>query len=823
MNDFSSNSEIAIDSRVADWIWDNFARRMWLSRYGWKGTHPQYKGKLGWSFGAFNRGVLKAALEACPGEGFACGLGFIKPGENTTYLAAFDLDDHGKDMAWSDMQAVALNLLGIARNRGLYGFTDRSPGGHGVHIWFRFDAPQDAYSVRALLLDVLKECGLANGGGGVRVGQAEIFPKQPAVGEGECGNWLALPCQWKSRPLDDTFDELDDMPVEAVVAIDWPASQPVPMLDRAAQTERAAVPHGEVPVELEKIQAALEALPNGGTDSLEYDHNGERGGYLDVMWAVGAGSHWSDEGRELLRSWTSLSSKYDEAEDDKQWAHGFKKWDAARNNGTLEKLVGVGTLFRMASRCTPGWDRRWTVASPDEFGVVDEPQDPPWHEGWYFLSASDRVVRLGEVSSYTMKGFNVRHAGLVLAAGKGRPPTPFEFVEKRQKFGMADALAYAPGQAPVFKFQGHTFVNSYRPASAPDTPAALSSEQRAAVDLVRRHIRLIAGNDDTARMLETWIALNVRSPGKLIGVALLVKGIQGDGKTTIFSKLMSAVMGAENVGNVSNTTLRRDFTAWASGRAIRVVEEVKAAGHSRHDVLNSVKPYITNETVAIEGKGRDSIDSLNTTNYVALTNFDDALPIDDGDRRWWIVDTPFTHIAQLTESVGGNLASHFDELHAAIEAHGGALRKHFLECELHKSVRYNMRAPETEGRRRMIRAESDLVGGDYLDSYIEQGAYGVSKDAIASSAISDLLREVMGGDAPQTRKLQRLLDSRGYRPCSKPLKWDGKTHRVYVKDARMVDTDTDLARKRVQKLLDATKAAAGGVEFAEIGEMVAAE
>lgn len=437
--------------------------------------------------------------------------------------------------------------------------------------------------------------------------------------------------------------------------------------------------------------------------------------------------------------------------------------------------------------------------------TVATPRDESWLDGWYFLTARDRLAKVGELDTLSITGFNARFASQMPADAKGKKAPAYETAKNGPGIPIAADLVYAAGHPPVFEFMGRTYVNAYRASSVPATAAQYGGASgRAAVDLIRSHIELLTGSADTARMVETWIALNVRSPGRLLGVALLVKGIPGDGKTIVFRQLMAALMGGENVGDIANAEVRSEFSGWAVGRAVRVVEELKASGHNRHDVLNAIKPYITNGTVAVVRKGQDGFDALNTTNYVCLTNHEDALPIDDTDRRWWVIFSPFSNIGELVARVG-DPSAYFDRVAAAIRDHGPELRKYFLECALHEQVHHNMRAPETEGRARMIQAENDLAGGDFLDSYIADGEYGISAEIIASSCLTDALRTDMGDDCPQSRRLAALLASRRFRPCSGPLKWNGKKHRVYVRDTRLVDaTGNEFGRKRLRGMLDAT-------------------
>ena len=50
-----------------------------------------------------------------------------------------------------------------------------------------------------------------------------------------------------------------------------------------------------------------------------------------------------------------------------------------------------------------------------------------------------------------------------------------------------------------------------------------------------------------------------------------------------------------------------------------------------------LKPFITNSMIQIEEKGRDHRTVPNFTNYLLLTNYKDALPITNDDRRFCVM------------------------------------------------------------------------------------------------------------------------------------------------------------------------------------------
>ncbi|MGV7244714.1 primase-helicase family protein, partial [Caballeronia sp. M23-90] len=365
-----------------------------------------------------------------------------------------------------------------------------------------------------------------------------------------------------------------------------------------------------------------------------------------------------------------------------------------------------------------------------------------WTEGWYYCVSNDKIVRPGTARIYTSKGFNSIFAKSVPLNTEGKRIAAHTHVAINAGFKVADAIMYAAGFPEVYSWKGRTFVNEYLESTVPETAAEFTPGGLEAIDTIRKHIGyMCAGNDldgapegTVAAQLESWIALNVRSPGKVICCAPLIKGIEGDGKTVIMGKMMSRIMGGENAGEVSNQEVKSDFNAYFSGRAYRVFEEIRSADVNRFAILDTLKPAITNESVRVVGKNANGIDSPNTTNYAALTNHADALPITDTDRRWFVIFSYWKNIEEFEKKVGMTSRQYFDRLHKIMDEHYAEIRKFFLEYKVHSSVYHGMRAPKTKGRVEMKKAEDSRLGADYFDAYVANNECGVSAEVVASDS-----------------------------------------------------------------------------------------
>jgi hypothetical protein len=277
----------------------------------------------------------------------------IAPGASTTLIACLDFDDHAGELSWDAMRDTAQAVMAVAELRGLKPLPFRSSGGAGIHVYFLWDAPQDAHSVRQLLRNVLEQVGLTSGVKGLAAGQVEIFPKQDSVPDDGWGNMFVLPLAGKSVPLD-AF-ELDDMPKGYAAEMEWTASDPVPVI---APHEHTA-PTAEVPVELETLKAALDAIPNSGPHELDYDE------WRNVIFGIHHATEGSSDGLALAHQFSSKASKYDPAFlEARVWPHIGKTSDETRPPITARSILHLARDF--------GWEE----PIEDEFDPLEpEPAD----------------------------------------------------------------------------------------------------------------------------------------------------------------------------------------------------------------------------------------------------------------------------------------------------------------------------------------------------------------------------------------------------------------------------------------------------------------
>ena len=273
-------------------------------------------------------------------------------------------------------------------------------------------------------------------------------------------------------------------------------------------------------------------------------------------------------------------------------------------------------------------------------------------------------------------------------------------------------------------------------------------------------------------MLLSVCAHNVQHPGQKIRWAPYVHGVPGDGKS-FFSELMAVAMGGQNVRILNGSTLESNFTDWAIGSALVVIEEMKQHGRNRHDIMNRVKPMITNSSIDVHPKGKASYTAPNVSNYIIFSNYLDGAPVDAGDRRYMFLSSELTTEAaeQMTKE------GYFKRLFDAIHKHPGAIRKWLLSVEIHSEFDPNGRAPDTIVKKTVIEmSKSDFEAA--AEDLIEKGAEGVCSDVISSAHFTRAFSHLE--EVPSTTRVNTMLTQLGFRFAVRK-KWRGEACRLWVK------------------------------------------
>lgn len=443
---------------------------------------------------------------------------------------------------------------------------------------------------------------------------------------------------------------------------------------------------------------------------------------------------------------------------------------------------------------------RQLVSPPVVAGGVTSDQPPVWFAPFCYVRRSETFYNVATGVHFTADNFRMEFQRYMPLRPNGTREDPVQFARERWNIVTVDDTMYRPDCDTYFDWSGKQYANEYLPSSLP-APAAASEEAARCIQAFQNHLYLLCNyRDELYLKLLMWLAYNAQHPGRKIRWSPIIKGVPGDGKS-IVSDLMRAVLGMRNVKMTSISSLSNSggFTDWAAGAAVNFIEEIHLTGKERHKLFNAMKTYIADNFIDLNRKGRAaSVEPLfNVTNHWANTNYGDALPIDDGDRRWCVVFTPYNTIHEAVVAKGlasvDQLVTHFKTLGASMRNEAGAWRAWMISIDT-SSFDPDGRAPETSEKLSMKLMSQDMLDQAVID-VLESGGIGITKDVFCSKAVMGMV-EVKLGEKPATKSWNTLLTRLGYQQHEKMVWWAGTSQRIWLKKPMELE--------KIKEILDKT-------------------
>lgn len=410
---------------------------------------------------------------------------------------------------------------------------------------------------------------------------------------------------------------------------------------------------------------------------------------------------------------------------------------------------------------------------------------PPWAtfaKGWIYVTDEEKYFLTDSDEWLTPQSFNARFTRC-LPSSDDKYRTAHHVALNELHIQVVTRRMYWPAMGPIFSDKRTMLLNKYQPSSLP----LIKGIDQGAIDFVDRHIgHVCSGREKEKSILLSWLAHNVQFPGKKIRFAPVIKGIEGDGKSVIGS-LLKAAMGSVNVNLIGTAVIGTTFNGYGEGACVGILEEIKMHGKGRHDVMNQIKVLITNDEFQMHRKGKDPYTVPNTMNYMAFTNWSDALPLSDTDRRWFVLNTPFSVRSDMDARYGKDHGAYFNRLHDIIEKQAGSLRHWLLNYQLHPDFNPNGTAPHTSDKATMT-AMSKSEEETAIAELVSLGGVGITESVICSSYLSTaILASDLGIDL-KTTALNRALISVGYVKVPSRQMWNERLCWIWVKGHQPVWT-----------------------------------
>jgi len=516
----------------------------------------------------------------------------------------------------------------------------------------------------------------------------------------------------------------------------------------------------------EKVLDTLDYLPNEDADydtyltvgmALHHQFKGEEAGLK--LWHEWASKSTKYEPTDLNRRWSSMGHGPDTAtfatliykaneqkrhEEEKTFEVALRRVDGCPDSKLLfgDVLKGLAKVIttdlqndiackRLQDRAKELTEVRprlevvrkmINAAKPKaEMTVLDLPK---WCEGWVFVS------RYGAFFN-TENGQELNRANFDMAFGR------YLLDDAKRQEGEASAskasdvalnlfqipqvydYLYMPGESRFIHVGRNLCVNTFDESSMPIAKQPTTPDDYLAIRTVEKHFEILFPDARERALLLDYLAYNVQFLSEKITWGILIQGVDGAGKTWM-SDLMASIIGGENVRSVSGSSLKEQFTSWAEGKKMVFIEEVRLHDTNRFDILDKMKEYVTNRTVPIRRMQKDAYNIPNITNYVMFTNYPDALPINNNDRRYYILRTSFQTKSHIDSFRAAN-PDYFTDLYNAITFNADVIRHWFLTRHLSDEFQAKGHAPHTDAKDEMRDASEAGDDLETLESSINNG------------------------------------------------------------------------------------------------------
>ncbi len=338
----------------------------------------------------------------------------------------------------------------------------------------------------------------------------------------------------------------------------------------------------------------------------------------------------------------------------------------------------------------------------------------------------------------------------------------------------ADTFCFRPDLTPatVVSRGGQTLANTYWPINTP--------RQQGDVTPFSEHLARILPDERDREILLSYMAAVVQHKGVKFQWAPVIQGVEGNGKT-LFTRCVAFAVGDRYSYFPKASQLADKFNDWRYGKIFIGVEDIYVP-EARLEIMEALKPMITNERDEIQGKGEKKETRDLCENYLINSNHKDGVRKHKGDRRYAMFFSPQQVLEDLArDGMGGD---YFPRLYAWLKGggyaivsdllHGYPIRPEFNPATLCQ------RAPNTTSTEAAIEASRGGVEQEILEA-VEQGLPGFAGGWVSSIMLDRLLERLNAARRIPLNKRKDLLQSVGYIPH--PGLTDGRVNNMVTPDA----------------------------------------
>ena len=419
---------------------------------------------------------------------------------------------------------------------------------------------------------------------------------------------------------------------------------------------------------------------------------------------------------------------------------------------------------------------------------------PWWLRGWAYDERDAEFVEIETGHAIKREAFRMKFDRMAECADHEADAATL--ASKVCPIPTVSGRMYWPGFGLIFQHDGLSFLNTWRQDGAGGVPAAPAgsfepcddSIEGQAVKVFLEHLDNTISDPRERSLVLDWMAWAYSKPGSRVRWALLLWGVEGNGKS-YFHRILTQLMGRDS-RTVAASSIEERFTGWAEGCRLVGIEEIRVSGTNKWRTMDKMKPFISNDYVEVEKKGKDARTVPNFASYMLFTNHMDAIPVGDGDRRYFVIFTKHETKDQLIDAYGGEagVGSYFQRLFDVSLAGVAGIGRYLLDHQYSEEFDPHGRAPHSQAKRDMqamsVSAEDEALA-DALEKFT--GPY-VNDKVIDLTHLQSECEFETDIELPKTTILSRKLGEMGYRKA-KRVKARGKNRTLWYRRSLLTEDE----------------------------------
>lgn len=466
--------------------------------------------------------------------------------------------------------------------------------------------------------------------------------------------------------------------------------------------------------------------------------------------------------------------------------HLMRQSDLFRTKWDKHKSYLRNTILAACAKQDQFFGTPITETSREGFQYLTADAQREYFKGMTYIIELDRIFTPSGML-LNQSRFNAAYAGYVFqldSTGDKTTRKPWEAFTESQciHFPKVENETFRPDLEPgtVVSVNGDDYLNSYIDVNI----KMIDGDVSMLTDYMQR---LLPDAGDRSILL-AYMAACVQHRGVKFQWAPLIQGVEGNGKTAL-SRIVSYAIGEKYTHFPDAGEISEKYNKWLFRKLFIGVEDVYVPEHKR-EVIEKLKPMITNDRLAMRAMQQDQVMGNNYANFILNSNHKNAIAKHKNDRRFAIFFTAQQDVEDLERD--GMNGDFFPKLYAWLRGDGYAivakwLNEYKIPHELNPASGC-YRAPRTTATDEAILESLGSVEQEIIEA-VESGLPGFCGGWISSLQLDKLLRDKRMEYRVNRNKRKDILKSLGYIPhpvlnggrTHNPIPFDGGKPILYIK------------------------------------------